>query len=179
MDEVTAMKRERYMSKAELLNFLKLLALAGEAEEALKYCDDKNWRRKLKTTITYIDNITAERLALLDDAQKATIERRIKHNKVVFYTSDQRRMNQKNDGKPEEEVTISTDDLFDLVDMSMLSCMKCSQGDLCKTCEIRKMYHTLGVIPIRTNPAEGECEFRADNEVKAVTPQHRKMVVRM
>lgn len=173
------MKHARYMSKPELMNLLKLCALAGEVEAAIQHCDDKNWIRKLKTTITYIDNIVAERIAELDPAQAVTVERRMQHNKVVFYTSDQRRLNQKNDGKPEEEVTISTDDLFDLVDISMLSCMKCSQGDLCKTCEIRKMYHTLGVIPIRTNPAEGECEFRADNEVKSVTPQHRKMVVRM
>lgn len=173
------MKREKYMSKPELMNFLKILSLAGEVDAALKNCTEKDWVRKLKTTLTYIDNITAERLDALDPQQVDTIERRIDHNKVIFNTSDKYRIAKKDFGKPEEEITVNTEDLYDVIDMALLSCMKCPQGDVCKTCNIRKIFHTWGVPVARTNPKDGECEFRTDNEIKCVTPQGQKITERM
>lgn len=173
------MKRATYMGKEELMNFLKISALAGEVEDAIKYCKEKDWRRKLKTIVTYVDNIQSERLQALDKEQAATIERRFEHNKILFNTSDKYRIAQKDFGKPEEEITVNTEDLYDIVDMALLSCMKCPQGDICATCNIRKILHTWGIPVIRTNPAAGECEFRSDNDIKCVTPQYRVIKERM
>lgn len=56
-----------------------------------------------------------------------------------------------------------------------LNCYACPQGDVVKDCPRRKMFHRLGlqVHALRENPAPGECEFRYENEQRAVTPQYQ------
>lgn len=173
------MKREAYMSKNELLDFLKVGVLAGETEAIAERTPEKDWRQKLKTMSTYAKKILDERLAVLDKKQLETVSRRKDHTELVLYTSDQRRLNSKNDDKIEESITIGTEDLYDVVDMALLSCMKCPQGDVCRTCNMREVFHRIGVPPVRTNPEEGECEFRTDNEIKCVTPQYKRISERM
>lgn len=173
------MKRESYMSKGEFLDFLKIGVLAGEAEAIANRTPEKDWRQKLRTISTYADRILKERLEPLDKKQLVAVSRRKEHTELVLYTSDQRRLNNSNDDKIEEEVTISTDDLYDMVDLALLSCRKCPQGEVCAKCQFREVYHRIGVPPLRTNPADGECEFRSDNVPESITPQYRVMGDRM
>lgn len=168
------MKRQPYMSRPELIDFLKIGTLAGEAEAIAERTSEKDWRQKLKTIATYANRITDERLKTLDKKQLSTVERRHKHTILKLVTTDQDRY-EPNDGKPEERITVNTDDLYDIVDLALLSCRKCPQGDVCAKCEFRTVYHRIGVPPIRTNPAEGECEFRSDNEIACITPQYKRI----
>lgn len=169
------MKRETYMSKNELLDFLKVGIFAGEAGAIADRTPEKDWARKLKCIATYAKKITDERLAVLDLKQLQTVKRREKHTEMLLFTSDQRRMNKQNDGSIESSITLATQDLYDIVDLAMLSCLKCPQGEFRKKCHWREVYHRLGVPPLRTAPKDGECEFRWDNEQRAVTPEYAVM----
>lgn len=166
------MKRESYMSKNELLDFLKIGILAGEVEIIAKRTPEKDWQRKMKCAATYLGNIVNERLKALAPEQLQTVSRRNKHTEIKLFTSDQIRL--QGESRMEDAVTVDTDVLYDVVDLAMLSCFKCAQGDLVKDCRFRKHFHTIGVSVCRTNPKEGECEFStsAIGEVKCVNPQY-------
>ena len=170
------MKKAAYMAKAELMQFLKLSVLWGEVEEAVKTTEEKNWRRKLKCICTYLDNILDERLRGIDKEQLQTDERRSKHSCLKLYTSDQNRTIQ--DNQLEEKITMATEDVYDLVDMALLTCYRCEQGGCVKDCKIRRILHTIGCPPIRTEPQQGECEFttNAAGEVKSISPQYKRIL---
>lgn len=169
------MKRERYMSKNEMLDWIKVAILAGEAEAIAARTPEKDWRKKLNCIATYATKIVDERLAAVDTKQLPALARRKDHSEFVMLTSDQRRLNKHQDGKPEAAINVATDDLYDVVDMALLSCMKCPQGECVAGCRMRGVYHNLGVPPIRTDPQTGECEFRLDNEIQCITPQYQKI----
>lgn len=180
------MNKQPYMSAAELISWLKLGVLCGEAETIAEQTTDKDckeWRRKLKTVSTYLNNIVMERLKFLDKKQLMSVQRRKDHTNIVMLSSDKRRMDKsyKDDDSSniEEEITLATEDLYDVVDMALLSCFKCPQGGCVKNCRIRPVYHRIGVPPIRTAPKDGECEFRLDNEIACITPQYQKITERI
>lgn len=166
------MKRDSYMSKNELTDFMKIGVLAGEAAAIAERTPVAEWRRKLKCVSTYCEKIITERLMSLDRRQLESVKRRKDHTEIMLLTSDQNRV-ERHSG--EKEITISTEDLYDLLDLAMLSCMKCPQGDCVKECHFRDVFHRLGVPPSRTNPADGECEFRYNNEILCVTPQYKEI----
>lgn len=167
------MKRQSYCGKEELLDVLKMGVFMSEAEAIAEKTPEKDWAKKLKTVKTYCSKIFDERLAALDDKQKGTVLRRYKHTSIKFYTSDQNRIVSKNDDKPETNVTVSTDDLFDLVDLALFNCKSCPQGDCREKCYYRELFHRIGVLVNRTDPKDGECEF-SNNQVGEVNaPKHR------
>ena len=77
--------------------------------------------------------------------------------------------------KEKRTVEIDSEDLWNLADFALTECMTCPQGECVKPCEMRDLYHRCGLEPTRFDVKEGECEFRADNEVKAVSVQHRRI----
>lgn len=164
------MKKAPYMGRAELLNYLKIGILAGEAENVAKVTEDKGWARKLKCASTYCKNVITERLKYLSKEQIEAVARRNKHTELLLLTSDQKRIRE---NKIEESIMVETEDLYDLLDLAMKSCLCCEQGEYCKDCKYRKMYHRLGVPPLRLNPKDGECEFRCDNKPLYITPQEQ------
>lgn len=164
------MKKAPYMGRAELLNYLKIGILAGEAENIAKVTEDKGWARKLKCASTYCKNVITERLKYLSKDQIGTVARRNKHAEILLLTSDQKRIRE---DKIEESIIVETEDLYDLLDLALKSCLCCEQGEFCQDCRYRKMYHRLGVPPLRLNPKDGECEFRCDNEAMYITPQEQ------
>lgn len=164
------MKKTAYMSRSELLNYLKIGILAGEAESIAKVTEDKSWAKKLRCASKYCQNIITERLNFLSKDQIESVARRNKHAEILLLTSDQKRIRE---DKVETSITVETEDLYDLLDLAMKSCLCCEQGDYCKECRYRKMYHRLGVPPLRTAPKEGECEFRCDNDPLYITPQEQ------
>lgn len=169
------MKKEPYMSKNELLDWLKMGVLAGEAESIANRTPVPEWRKKLKCIATYARKIVNERIAVVEKKQLPALSRRQKHSTLMLYTSDQIRLNEDNIGKPETSITLATDDAYDLVDFALLSCAKCPQGGVVAGCKMRDVYHRIGVEPMRTNPAEGECEFKLDNEIRCITPQYERV----
>lgn len=166
------MNHDPYMSRNELLSFLKIGSLAGEAEEIAKNTKDKEWRRKLKCVATYCEKIIVERLSYLDKKQLESVNRRRQHTQLMLLTSDQKRIRE---GKIEESITLETEDLYDIFDLAQKACLCCEQGKYVESCHWREVYHRCGVPPYRTNPKEGECEFRCDNEPEYITPQEYKV----
>ena len=170
------MKKSSYMSKNEYVQVLKLGVLAGEIEEWLQTTDDKAWRKMLKTCATFLDKILIERLKCLDAKQAKAFDTKFRSCKIQFasYTNFYGTVEAK---KEKRTVEINAEDLWNLADFALTECMTCPQGACVKQCEMRELYHRCGLEPVRLNPKEGECEFRADNEVKAVSVEHRKICV--
>lgn len=164
------MNKEKYMSKEEYLSWLKIGILAGEADKAAETTKDKVWHRKLKCVATYCQNIIEERIAYLDQKQLASLKRRRKQTDLKLCTSVPVRAR---DGEP--NITVETEDLYDLLDLALKACMCCEQGKYVKNCKWRKVFHRIEVEPIRTAPKEGECEFRLDNELYFLTPQEYRI----
>lgn len=164
------MNKEPYMGRAEMLTWLKIGTLAGEADSAAKSTKDKVWHRKLKCVATYCQNIIEERLKYLDPKQIEVLKRRRRTTEIKLFTSDQKRAR-----TDEPNITIETEDLYDLLDLALKACFCCEQGCYVKDCKWREVFHRLDVMPLRTNPKEGECEFRLDNEQFFLTPQEYKV----
>ena len=166
------MNHNPYMARAEMLEYLKVGILAGEAENIAMTTErfDKKWAQKLRTAAKYCQNIITERLKYMSKEQVLTLSRRNKHTEMFLLTSDQKRIRE---DREEVSITVETDDLYDLLDLAMKSCLCCEQGEYCKSCRYRSMYHRLGVPPLRTNPKDGECEFRCDNDAMYITPQEQ------
>lgn len=168
------MKRSTYMSKDEMIDWIKVGVLASEADAIAARTPEADWRKKLKTAATMCSNIITERLRALDRNQLKSVVRRKEHSSLRLYTSDQLKVDTERE-RLEPNITLETEDYYDILDMALLSCMKCAQGEVVTDCRMREIYHRLGVPIARENPKVGECEFRADNEVKSITPQYRKM----
>ena len=77
----------------------------------------------------------------------------------------------------DRSVTVKFEDLLTLADAALLECYSCPQGDCVKNCQYRMAFHSLGLNcgAARENPADGECEFRFNNEQKHVTPQYERV----
>lgn len=166
------MKRATYMSSNELLDWLKIGCFAGEADAIAKRTPEADWRKKLKTIATMAANITNERLAAIEPKQQRTVERRSKHTSLMLLSVDQ----QRTERHVETEVHISIDDLYDLLDAMCLSCRLCPQGEsVVKACTRRDLMHRVGVEAFREPQNVGECEFRHDNDIVAVSPAYRKI----
>lgn len=172
------MKRQSYCGKNELMDVLKMGVFTSECEAIAERTPEKDWRQKLRTIQTYTMRIFEERLAALDVNQRKTVLRRYQHSSIKFFTSDENRIKCKDDGKPEEAVNIAHSDLFDLLDLCAYNCKACSQGERCKECYYRELYHRLGVPVTRDNPAEGECEFGYNPVGEVDTPKHHLLRIK-
>lgn len=150
------MKRAPYMSKQEMIEWLKIGVLAGEARAIAERTQDKEWRARLKTIATHAERITEERLSCLDPAQIVSVARRKNTAHVMLITEDQMRANK--DDK--ELTTVAVDDLETLAELALCACMNCPQGDCVAGCEFRLAMHKLGIPVARDEVKPGECEFR-------------------
>lgn len=165
------MKRTPYMSTAEMIDWIKIGVLAGESRAIASRTPEKDWQRKLKCVATYCEKITKERLACLDAKQLRSVSRRNSHSTMKLYTSDECRIDERQDGVPYEAATVSIDDLQTLTELAFCSCQSCPQGACVGGCEYRNVMHRLGIPVARDNPKDGECEFRTDNKMRIVRPQ--------
>lgn len=169
------MKKQTYMTTAELWDFCKIGVLAQEAQEIAEKTPVKEWRQRLKTCSTLMAKTMLERLEVMDEKQRISAERRKDHTTIRFISNDAVRIAP--DRKHEPTLTISTEMLFDILDLAILSCFKCPQGECVKGCKWREHFHTLSIEPMRTEVAEGECEYSTNKvgEAYAVTPQYQKV----
>ena len=153
------MKKERYMSKNEMLDAMKVGTFSGELEAIANRTPESEWRKRLRSAATNCQKVLEERLFCLDKDQLQTVQRRHNHNKMVYVTSDDKRYVPTDKENPQELVTVSIDDLYTVIDHAFESCHLCEQGSKVKDCQYRKLYHRLGVPVARDNPKTTQCEF--------------------
>lgn len=165
------MKKATYMSSNELRDYLAVGILAGEAEAIANRTDVPEWRKRLRTASTLCSKVINERAEALDKKQLLTVARRNKNTELIMKSVDQKRLPR----VFEKEVSISCDDLYDLLDYSLLECYSCPQGEACVgKCHMREVYHRLGVEPLRMNPLPGQCEFRGEDKPMAIAPDYKR-----
>jgi hypothetical protein len=170
-------KEKPYMSSQDLLEWLKIGCLAGEAkvaaEETKKHAKtdkEKDWAKRMAIAATNLSKVTDERLECMDAMQVASVQRRHEHSSLQLYTSDKLRVDGRT--KPErDDVTISYQDWCFLGEMALMHCEMCPQGKYVKDCEYRQTYHRVGIPVAREEVKEGECEFCMDNYMQIVLPQ--------
>lgn len=169
------MKKQSYMTTSELWDLCKVGVFAEEAASIAERTPVKEWRKRLKTVSTLMTKTMAERLACMDEKQRISAERRVNHTNIKFSTSDSVRIRPQD--KHEPTLTISTEMLFDILDLAILSCYKCPQGECVKGCKWREIFHTLSIEPMRIEVATGECEYSVNKvgEAYAVTPQYKRV----
>ena len=161
------MKKLPYMSKDELINWLKVGVLAGEAARIAALTPDKSWKQKLKTIATYAENITNERLKLLDKNQTISVARRRNHTKMLMLTTDEDRMFK----LPTAFVKIEEEDYLDILELAFCSCQSCEQGMCVRDCKYRKILHKLGAPVARNDVNKMQCEFRT-NDIQILIRPH-------
>lgn len=171
------MKEKPYMSSQDLLEWLKIGCLAGEAKHAAEMTKqtartekEKDWAKRMKIAATNLAKVTDERIECLDTKQVVSVMRRHEHSSLQLYTSDQLRVEGR-DKPARDDVTISHSDWERLGEMALLHCDMCPQGEFVKTCEYREAWHRVGIPVAREDVQEGECEFCVDNHMQIILPQ--------
>ena len=171
------MKEKPYMSSADLLEWLKIGNLAGEAKFAAaetkkhaKTDKEKEWAKRMAIAATNLGKVTDERLACLCTDQVLTVQRRNKNTSLRLYTSDQLRVEER-DKPAMEDRTICYEDWCLLGELALMHCDICPQGKYVKDCEYRKMFHRVGIPVGREDVQEGQCEFRYCDYIHIVLPQ--------
>ena len=152
------MKRAPYMSKPELMSFLKVGCCAGELAEIAKVTKEPDWRQKIKTAATYLSKITDQRVACLDREQIFSVDRRRKNAQVVMLTEDAERYKE----PVKELVKVDVDDLETLAELALTACQNClleGRGEKVQSCPYRQTFHRLGIMPAVDEVKEGQCEF--------------------
>ena len=171
------MKEKPYMSSQDMLEWLKIGCLAGEARQAAettkknaKTDKEREWAKRMAIAATHLGKVTDERLECMDTMQVVSVKRRHEHSSLQLYTSDMLRVEGRT--KPErDDITISYDDWCRLGEMALLHCDMCPQGEYVKNCEYRKVWHRCGIPVAREDVKEGECEFCVDNHMQIILPQ--------
>lgn len=173
------MKRQRYIATNELMDLFKVGIMAAEFRTiADKSSTEKDWQKKLRMMATYCENIMNQRFECLDADAAKTVKRRYEHTEIKFISVDDWRSN-RNRYEKEGMLTIEAECLYDVLDLAMLTCYKCPQGACVKDCKWRKRFHELAVPVFRTEPKEGECEFRYEpiGTVRNVNPLYRTVEI--
>lgn len=169
------MNKTPYMSRNEFSDWIKLSLFAGECEHFAKTTKDPKWRKQFKCCSTWLGKIMLERIDYLDAKQCVAVNKKWKEMKsVTFEKQADGKICTKDIQAPNGKVEVNIEDLYDIIDLAQLSCLKCRQGDFCKECKWRQTFFNLGITPYRTDPKEGECEWRLDNERRSVTPEYMR-----
>ena len=154
-EELINLRKNSYMSRDELIQFLKLDSFTLELRDIIENTKDSVWRKSLKMAATLIEKVVAQRKACLDPAQLVSVARRIHNTHLILYSTDERRHVEQ---PIKEVIQADLDDLETLAELALCYCQKCELHGQEKTeCKYRKAYHRLG---IEIAPGHGECEFR-------------------
>ena len=171
------MKEKPYMSSQDLLEWLKIGCLAGEAKHAAEMTKqtartekEKDWAKRMKIAATNLGVVTDERIECLDTKQVVSVMRRHEHSSLQLYTSDQLRVEGR-DKPARDDVTVSHYDWERLAEMALLHCDMCPQGEFVEKCEYRECWHRIGIPVARVSVEKGECEFCVDNHMQIILPQ--------
>lgn len=172
------MKEKPYMSSNDMLEFLKLAILAGEARNAAeqtkknaKTPKEKDWAKRMAIAATHMAKVTDERLECMEHKQLLSLKRRWNNSDVRLYTTDQLRVEDRREKPIVEDRTICYEDWCYLGELALMHCNLCPQGKYVKDCEYRQMFHRVGIPVGREEVHEGQCEFRCDDYIRFTMPQ--------
>ena len=150
------MKKSSYMSKNELISFLKLDCLCGEIAEEVTITPVPEWRKKMKTVVTMMDNLLKDRLKCLEPEQLVSVARRKEYTKIILSSEDKDRF-----GVVEKEIVkCDMEDIETLAELALNSCLACKEGDCVKDCRFRLAMHRLGLEVANDEPEKGKCEYK-------------------
>lgn len=170
------MNKEPYMSRNEFSSWVKLALIAGECEALCKTTDKKKckeWHRAFRYCATVLGKAMLQRVDYVDAKQAEAVMKKWRDMKeITFEKSSDGQILTKDIQATNGKVTVDVEDLYDIIDLAQLSCLKCRQGEFVKECKWRQVFFNVGITPYRTSPKEGECEWRLDNEQRAVTPEY-------
>ena len=149
------MNRDKYLTRTQLQEFLKLDSFTLELRDIIENTKDSVWRKSLKMAATLIEKVVAQRKACLDPAQEISVARRIHNTHLILYSTDEKRHVEQ---PVKEIIQADLDDLETLAELALCYCQKCELTGEDKTeCKYRQAYHRLG---IEINPGWKGCEFR-------------------
>lgn len=168
------MKASNYMSSTALVEFLKMGILASElaviaanTKKTAKSKMEKEWARKMRISATMMENVITERLTVLDQKERDSVERRNKHTQMLMESTDKIRIS-KNDKST--QITVSSNDLMLIAELALIGCGACPQGKYVKDCPYRAMMHRIGIPIAREDAQDGQCEFMVRDEPKVCMP---------
>lgn len=172
---IQGLREGPYMITDELIQWMKLGVLSSELEVTYKATQNKEWRKYMKMASTLCTKVLMARIMLVDPKQANNLQRRREHNEIRLFTSDELRLPE--NCNKQEQVVVALEDLYDVADLALNSCLACPQGECVENCFYRKVFHRLSFPVTRENPCKGECEFvaHAIGEVANVRPQNQRM----
>lgn len=166
------MKHHPYMGSVEMSELLYLSAMVQMCETIIESTQDKKWLQRLRSCKTMFEKTAAERISYLSEEELPKVDRRARSHVIRTYTKDDARFDS---SQIKRKVTIDFEDLMTLADGCILNCYLCPQGDLVKKCPRRLALHRLGLqcAQSRQAPKKGECEWRYENSIQAISPQYK------
>ena len=82
---------DKYLSKNQLQEFLKLDSFTLELRDIIDNTKDSVWRKSLKMAATLLEKVVADRKACLDEKQLVSVARRIHNTHLILYSTDEKR----------------------------------------------------------------------------------------
>lgn len=166
------MKHHPYMGSVEMSELLYLSAMVQMCETIIDSTQDKKWLQRLRSCKTMFEKTTAERISYLSEEELPKVDRRARSHVIRACTKDDARFDS---SLIKRKITIDFEDLMTLADGCILNCYLCPQGDLVKKCPRRLALHRLGLqcAQSRQDPKKGECEWRYEDSIQAISPQYK------
>ena len=160
------------MGSVEMSELLYLSAMVQMCETIIESTQDKKWLQRLRSCKTMFEKTAAERISYLSEEELPKVDRRARSHVIRTYTKDDARFDS---SQIKRKVTIDFEDLMTLADGCILNCYLCPQGDLVKKSPRRLALHRLGLqcAQSRQAPKKGECEWRYENSIQAISPQYK------
>lgn len=165
------MKRCNYLNSAEFDELLALQAFANHCGQIAKNCDDPQWRKWLKSADSLVTKIIQSRVDAMDPNQYAGLKRRVLHSDVLVVQKNLVCIKENS----KQQITLDWEDFMDILDLAMNACYGCKQNEYVNSCKFKEIFLKLGVPVARENPANGECPYRSDNEMRWIDPEGKEL----
>lgn len=165
------MNRASYLNSNQFDELMVLSAFASGCASIAKNTKDAQWCKWLKTADTFATKVIDERVQCLDANSREGVQKRVLKSDVIVVQSSLVcvKENQK------QTITLDWDDFMDILAMAQWTCCRCEQGAKVAECPYKKMLLRLGVPVARENPADGECPYRWENEIRWINPDGKEI----
>lgn len=143
---------------------------AANTKEFAKTPKEKSWAKRLRTAATLMNKCVLEKLDQLNAGQKKDMSVRMGGCLLKVVPFDQAKIQKKMRGR--DLHTCYEEDLMKVLELALIGCHNCPQGEYVNKCPYREALHACGV-PISKREAEGagRCEFRAEDGIQILLPQ--------
>lgn len=147
--------------------------LGNFAEATKKHAkteQEKRWAKWTKTAVTFLEKVIDEKLMTMDEKQLANMVRRRSTVNIKVVPMDSIRVQKIMDHA--SDVLVKRDQLLSVMELALMGCHCCPQGEYVKNCPYRQAMHACGV-PISVNESDGpgRCEFRSEEGIYLMLPR--------